>query len=67
MIPCSGILTLLTDFGMQEPFVGVMKGVVLARFPGARIASVRPIAMPAEPASQKEAGEPEVFKEDGTN
>jgi len=25
----SGVLTLLTDFGTQDPFVGVMKGVVL--------------------------------------
>lgn len=33
----SGLLTLLTDFGTRDPFVGVMKGVVLARFPGARM------------------------------
>jgi S-adenosylmethionine hydrolase len=25
----SGVLTLLTDFGVQDPFVGVMKGVIL--------------------------------------
>jgi S-adenosylmethionine hydrolase len=31
----SGIVTLLTDFGTHDPFVGVMKGVVLARFPRA--------------------------------
>lgn len=35
-LPC-GILTLTTDFGLSEPFVGVMKGVLLARFPAARI------------------------------
>ncbi len=29
----SGIVTLLTDFGTREPFVGVMKGVVLSRGP----------------------------------
>jgi S-adenosylmethionine hydrolase len=33
----SGIITLLTDFGLQQPFVGVMKGVILTRFPEARI------------------------------
>jgi S-adenosyl-L-methionine hydrolase (adenosine-forming) len=31
----SGIVTLLTDFGTRDPFVGVMKGVVLGRFPRA--------------------------------
>lgn len=34
--PC-GVVTLLTDFGLKDPFVGVMKGVILGRFPGARI------------------------------
>lgn len=29
-----GIVTLLTDFGVRDPFVGVMKGVMLARCPG---------------------------------
>jgi S-adenosylmethionine hydrolase len=29
----SGIVTLLTDFGLRDPFVGVMKGAVLARAP----------------------------------
>jgi S-adenosyl-L-methionine hydrolase (adenosine-forming) len=33
----SGIITVTTDFGHQGPFVGVMKGVMLSRFPGARI------------------------------
>jgi S-adenosyl-L-methionine hydrolase (adenosine-forming) len=33
----SGLITLTTDFGHQGPFVGVMKGAMLARFPGARI------------------------------
>ena len=32
----SGIITLLTDFGLSDPFVGVMKGVILTRFPTAR-------------------------------
>lgn len=33
----SGIITITTDFGHQGPFVGVMKGVMYARFPGARL------------------------------
>jgi len=31
----SGIVTLLTDFGLRDPFVGVTKGAVLARAPSA--------------------------------
>ena len=33
----SGVITLTTDFGHQGPFVGVMKGAILARFPQARL------------------------------
>lgn len=33
----SGIVTLTTDFGYRDPFVGVMKGRILERFPDARI------------------------------
>jgi S-adenosylmethionine hydrolase len=33
----SGIITLTTDFGTRDPFAGVMKGVILAIFPAARI------------------------------
>jgi S-adenosylmethionine hydrolase len=33
----SGIVTLLTDFGVTEPFVGVMKGVLLRECPSARL------------------------------
>jgi S-adenosyl-L-methionine hydrolase (adenosine-forming) len=33
----SGVITLLTDFGTDDPFVGVMKGVILGHFPEARI------------------------------
>jgi len=33
----SGVITVTTDFGHQGPFVGVMKGVILSRFPAARI------------------------------
>lgn len=34
--PC-GVITLTTDFGHKGPFAAVMKGVMLDRFPGARI------------------------------
>jgi S-adenosyl-L-methionine hydrolase (adenosine-forming) len=33
----SGVITVTTDFGHKGPFVGVMKGVILSRFPAARI------------------------------
>src|SRR5579872_7198564 len=33
----SGVITITTDFGHQGPFVGVMKGVILTRFPAARL------------------------------
>jgi len=33
----SGLITLTTDFGTRDPFVGVMKGRVLGRHPQARI------------------------------
>jgi S-adenosylmethionine hydrolase len=34
--PC-GLVTLLTDFGLSDPFVGVMKGVVAALHPNVRV------------------------------
>ena len=33
----SGVITLTTDFGLTDPFVGVMKGQVLTRYPAARL------------------------------
>lgn len=36
MSPC-GVITLLTDFGLSDPFVGLLHGVVLSRFPAARV------------------------------
>jgi len=33
----SGLITITTDFGHQGPFVGVMKGAILTRFPAARL------------------------------
>ena len=31
------IITLLTDFGLKDPYVGIMKGVILSINPHARI------------------------------
>jgi hypothetical protein len=50
--PC-GIVTLLTDFGAKDPFVGVMKGVILSRFPAARIVD---LTHGIEPQDVAEAG-----------
>ena len=36
----SGVITLLTDFGLADPYVGVMKGVILTVNPGARIIDI---------------------------
>ena len=33
----SGVITITTDFGHKGPFAAVMKGVILARFPDARV------------------------------
>ena len=33
----SGVITLTSDFGLQDPFVGVMKGQILGRYPKATI------------------------------
>jgi len=43
----SGIITLTTDFGLEDPFVGVMKGRILARFAAARIVDLTH-AVPAQ-------------------
>jgi len=35
--PTSGVVSLTTDFGVSEPFVGLVKAQILARHPAARI------------------------------
>ena len=48
--PC-GVITLTTDFGAEGPFVAVMKGRILSRFPNARLIDVThdiPVHWPAE-------------------
>lgn len=36
----SGIITLTTDFSLEDPYVGIMKGVILTINPGARIIDI---------------------------
>lgn len=33
----NGVITLTTDFGLSEPYVGIMKGVILTRCPHSRL------------------------------
>lgn len=40
MLSACGVVTITTDFGHQGPFVATMKGVILSRFPAARIIDV---------------------------
>lgn len=47
--PC-GIVTLTTDFGHRDPFVGVMKGRLLGRAPAARIVDLTHEIAPHCPA-----------------
>ena len=47
----SSVITLTTDFGLKGPFVGVMKGAILARLPDARIVDLThdiPVHWPIE-------------------
>ena len=46
----SGIVTLTTDFGLEDPFVGVMKGRILARFPRAHLIDLTHAIPPQQPA-----------------
>lgn len=36
----SGIITLITDFGLADPYVSIMKGVILGLNPGAKIIDI---------------------------
>jgi len=36
----SGIITLLTDFGLSDPYVGIVKGVILSVHPEARLVDI---------------------------
>lgn len=40
MQTAAGVVTLLTDFGLDDPFVGVMKGVLCAAHPALRVIDI---------------------------
>jgi hypothetical protein len=47
----ASVITLTTDFGLNGPFVGVMKGAILSRLPGAQIVDLTheiPVHWPVE-------------------
>jgi S-adenosyl-L-methionine hydrolase (adenosine-forming) len=46
----SGVITLTTDFGLEAPFVGVMKGVILRLAPAVRIVDLTHQIRPYWPA-----------------
>lgn len=46
----AGVITLTTDFGHRDPFVGVMKGAVLTRFAQARLIDLTHEIAPQRPA-----------------
>jgi S-adenosylmethionine hydrolase len=46
----TGLVTLLTDFGLRDPFVGLMKAQVYARLPGAQIVDLTHDLPPFRPA-----------------
>lgn len=45
----NGIITLTTDFGVQDPFVGVMKGAILSRYPSTTIVDLTHAVQPYWP------------------
>jgi S-adenosylmethionine hydrolase len=47
----SGVVTLLTDFGLTDPFVGLVKVAILGRCPGARIVDLCHLLPPFSPAA----------------
>ena len=49
MRPVSGIITFLTDFGLSDPYVGVMKGVVKSINPSAEIIDISHYAPSFDP------------------
>lgn len=45
----NGVITLTTDFGMSEPYVGIMKGVILARCPSSHLVDLTHQVPPFQP------------------
>ncbi len=42
------VITLTTDFGLQDSFVGILKGVIWSRCPGARVADLTHLVPPGD-------------------
>ncbi|MEP7313047.1 MAG: SAM-dependent chlorinase/fluorinase [Pseudomonadota bacterium] len=47
----SGVITLTTDYGLTDPFVGIVKGAIIARHPAARIIDLVHTLPAFEPAA----------------
>jgi len=47
----SPVITLLSDFGLTDPFVGMMKGVILSRTPQARLVDITHSVPPQDVAT----------------
>lgn len=45
----NGVITLTTDFGVSEPYVGIMKGVILARCPHSHLVDLTHQVPPFQP------------------
>lgn len=48
-MPSDGVISLTTDFGHDDPYVGIMKAVILRRFPAARIVDLTHQVPPFRP------------------
>ena len=46
MSPKSGIVTLTTDFGIDDPYIGILKGVILSVSPSANIVDIKHSIVP---------------------
>lgn len=46
----NGLITLTSDFGMTDPYVGVMKGAILARHPSAQLVDLSHAVPPFQPS-----------------
>jgi len=63
----SGIVTLLTDFGTRDGYVGALKGVILSRFPAARVVDLAHELAPGDVAAASAVlGQAAPFFPDGT-
>jgi S-adenosylmethionine hydrolase len=52
------VITLTTDFGLRDPFVGIMKGVILSICPTVRLVDLTHEVGPMDRYEQGRDGEP---------